>query len=1786
VAWLQPGVITFEMFNESFRTGACQSGWCDSTCTTTCANLTITGISPYTRCMYECFIKFVGEAPSQAAAASILLPSCTRPGEAQGACSAGADSEHRSAWTYWDGFDQVVGAPSKPQLQTFVKLCAAVLQTTTVNGSYATLNGSYSTSPKNAQHRSLFQSCASVDPASCSRCSNSTNSSCQTLNYHSPEPLFPFLVQVPSSRGASGGGPKYVIANDAGSALGEQGAFAAPQPPLYFSARDADGHRMTQEVVLMLSTTIVFNNSFGVHSTNMSLTTVSRRAYNIRCFLADLDSAGPGPMPWPSRQCVAGRRAGFACFSNGDCPSMGMTETQLENCSETWSKCREYEDASSTHMSGNALKFDFDFASVDLTNLTGSSRTPLFTQHVVVTYDLPTSDAHSPSLPQGAPVLWRSSPGAAAPLLFSAFPCDPGTVNRPPVFVTGLLSTDTRVLSEYTCTFKEPCEIPLFARDFRPDEEVQSSDEISIKAAVGFEELNRRSLFKPDGSACRGSGALFCIFKLDAQASRPATAGAITRCFVTLDVHDAASSPGQRTCSSLPYCIQIRYNVFPSWRGYDPRIPVPKAQLKTSEAQHACGAYVYLDWAGEFLYGVNAGVSDAVKSDTVILQYSSAQSNGLKQHFYDIPTSYIKRVDTYEAFLSVEDLLRMSPCMSTQCEFAFRLAFRHSVAADSAAPCNGELFYGPVSNSVMAVPTTRRRPDKSLIAAEWHNHILRIWDVTAARRGEPALATVSHCHSVTPGTLTVDSTGNRLFAIIERVRDDAASLRPHLLTVDLTNGKQRQIALEVDVSFRNVEYDEAADVILAIQFSAQQADPSSTAFLVSLDPETGNKTFISSLQEPVRTSISAFSRRERIYYFISQRNGNIQRISLPIAVTKGAENEVGADTAERRPAQHLLPMALHAASCSQCKGLCSSCENNVVHAMSFSEDERALYALEGPWPYVDDGNVTLSSYDPAQGALIRRISTTITGRDIAYAVAAFHVNMSDIVIVTSQGRYSSYNLASNTIVHEEARDLRIVGKIVHVERLQNRSPLITAMLPPSVLTNTSTQITVAGLNFGMRDLSPSIRFLPLLGAPENPTGSYDVPCKETSWLSDNALACRLPDPSAFEWIPDFDALVLQGLPVEAEVRVGSSRSNAAFVNTQLPPSWLPSESELLSSVLAFPRKLTISGEKFHEPFASYRSIFSGDVHLAASGPPTSYNRTHLTFELPAWLASAGEANISLRRMSSSVHSSWPDTIVHPMGSAVTRVRFAEAWEVVSIQTMEALQVALITITGSGFDTAANESYECVLQTNPNEYIRHDTPLPPAPSNKVTIRAEIHSHRLAACHVRWPFAAGKACLWFVHNGMPVPRYASGNSVSPACAEFVFTQGWSSLSPTQSSIGKTILTYINGFGFNASAEYFCEFSPLDRSIMNYPNAGFATTVPATVMNVTTLSCAVGPSVGEAAFPTALVTLSYLSEQGDVAAVTKHGAPQHYEWLPAVSSLRPSSSYAQGGIPLSVFGFGLPAGLRYECTFADPHNPEAFSAVSAFWRSSGILECLVPQWNYPAGRIKVDVSRRDSATDAAGSEETETFEFEYVEMVLSAQHTAWSYAAASDVAVIFTGLGFNPDKAYTCVFAANQTDPVSSENAMTADMVSLITSVDAEASSSTGITCPLIAWPYFSGEVRVSLLQGAAAVAGPGSIHRHPTFPGIPFLLELFSSTFVIRERWMDADPRAVFASGASITIAGHGFAGVASDYLCEFAQAGRGENLSFAVRASNASLARIICNLPPGLGFRVQGTGFKV
>jgi hypothetical protein len=67
----------------------------------------------------------------------------------------------------------------------------------------------------------------------------------------------------------------------------------------------------------------------------------------------------------------------------------------------------------------------------------------------------------------------------------------------------------------------------------------------------------------------------------------------------------------------------------------------------------------------------------------------------------------------------------------------------------------------------------------------------------------------------------------------------------------------------------------------------------------------------------------------------------------------------------------------------------------------------------------DDRLPPPNSYDTARGSLVRRKITSITGQDISFAVVSFNVNMSDIVIVSSRGRYTRYNLERNVSVHKE-----------------------------------------------------------------------------------------------------------------------------------------------------------------------------------------------------------------------------------------------------------------------------------------------------------------------------------------------------------------------------------------------------------------------------------------------------------------------------------------------------------------------------------------------------------------------------------------------------------------------------------------------------------------------------------------------------------------------------------------------------------------------------------------------
>ena len=706
---------------------------------------------------------------------SIMLPSCGLAGARAAACSVNSDPTQNLSWHYWQGLN-VSGLPHQHILQTYIPLC-----TKTGNGSVG--DGSWA----------VGSSCDGV-----------------RLNLHSPQPAFPFLIQVASTRGSA-------AVDDASttfksSLLGSQevygdGNFKAPHTPMYYRAHDADGDAMTDVVVPM-----------------QSAAAYAPRDYNVRCFLGGVDGAPLQPNRWPTRQCLAGRRKGFACSEDIECPSLespshrsshfeSLNESLSERCGETWSRCREYDEAGSTLIAGNLIKFDFDFTphvvtyntTLSCSNATcwdncraschdtsvltsyshahcmyacmhqapaptpflsddtcpsggnalvscNASRGAHFSQHLIFTLDSTRAPqaaaAHQPVMPT-----WATSPlTGASPLLFSAFPCDPGSENRPPTFVTGLDSTDTRVRTEYSCVIGEECEIPLFARDLSTDAEPrETTDDIAIEAALGFAPLDRHSLFRPDGSACRGRGALYCIYRLFAPedrglVTRASRESSYIRCFTTLDIHDAAAATDARSCSSLPLCVKIRITPLASWRALYRGIGVIKAFLEPDprEQQSFRGAHVYLRWiAAEVARVSSTNFTSALRKREVVVQFANRRVD-LEENYFDLAPELITVNTTSEAFIRIRDLLAASTCALTECEFVFRFKFRAqnpletSPGAGSADEAGYEMFHGPASNPLILVPRARAA-DKALLAAEWRSQVLRVWRVETARLG------AAHC---------------------------------------------------------------------------------------------------------------------------------------------------------------------------------------------------------------------------------------------------------------------------------------------------------------------------------------------------------------------------------------------------------------------------------------------------------------------------------------------------------------------------------------------------------------------------------------------------------------------------------------------------------------------------------------------------------------------------------------------------------------------------------------------------------------------------------------------------------------------------------------------------------------------------------------------------------------------------------------------------------------------------------------------------------------------------------
>ena len=1387
--------------------------------------------------------------------------------------------------------------------------------------------------------------------------------------------------------------------------------------------------------------------------------------------------------------------------------------------------------------------------------------------------------------------------GGAAAFLDGAG-CDAGTANRPPIFVTGLLSQERKVPTVFTCHTEQVCEIPLYVRDLTLESPPrQSFDHIAIEALFqgrgGHQEDTEMStLFTADGARCNGTGALHCVYKLKPMTAAPAT---YVRCFSAYDIHDAAAAPERRMCRSSPLCLKIRVIPGVLWLetfGLYKHISTLKVHLAMRERRRFRGAAVLFRWtdANNVEMG-GADVFKAIASQKLVFQYTcrqamEAQQDGsaasdkcsFEQRFFDIPPKLIELNGTNHAYIDTAELLRISVCTSRQCEFRFRL-FNQSIFGESAqVPYRGEFAYhGPVTNTLILSNVTRGA-DKALIVASWQSGLLRVLDAVAAKPGKNVLAHLD-CNPVTPGSFTFDSTGGRLFVIIES--DDSPEIEiMELVMIDISSGSiRRNISYGLNVSWRNIEYDEASDLIFAVEFSQATCNrtvsscthTSSHSSLISLSPNTGDKKRVTDLPAVPRMALTTYNRRDSVFFYVLQASTDVQRISL----------ELG------QPAQHLSPIKIGLEG----QGFSRVTSCNVVHAMSYNEVDGMLYTLEGPWPLLTGENrdlILLATYDGYLGNMLSRITTSLSGIDIAYAVVAFHVNMSSIIMISSRDTksrgYVVYDIDSNHTDRQDANAVGLVGTVIHVDRFHDRRPVLSALTSPSVHTDSSNQITIAGFNFGMRDDSPVMAFQPPIFWP----------CKNTAWLSDNILVCLLPEN------PDFIKRSLRDLSVDALVTIGTRRSNVLQATT-FTESWSQPTSPLSSNVLTFPRTLTILGSGFEESCKSYRMIFSNEIYLTRSGPPIFHNTTHMTFEIPAWLAPAAQCRLSLQRMGIDSLSEWPKHVIHHAGPPIS-FKFTQAWYRITPSMGRAGGATAVTFSGAGLDTSGNNDYSCAFRSDLLNF-------------SLTEQAVVLSHRQAVCQIEgWPVAAGRVSAWLFDGNAPVQRTVSTNAAHPLSLPFIFTKGWKSLRPTEGTITDNSLIHITGFGFNVSSAYVCIFSRTNDTVAKrygHRHTSVNQNVTAKVHNSTLLTCPVEQAVGKATFPLALVTILEIGEDSAAMSVYKQGDPEHYSWMPTWLSVQPSRAFASGGDVVQILGIGFPAHTFYECVFFQPQDPSLTTVlVNATWRSEEMIECVMPVWPHPAGDSRVRVRRRKYGPVSLTAIDLATFDFKIIEILLQSQHPAFAYSGVlagtldcisgeearglpspsdclnpapsplsctprahpisyqcvqipypwmtSPINVSFVGRGFDPASVYTCRLSAHQFDLTGTDDVNLKGM-RLNSTVFVAATSTELIICPLMSWPYFSGLVNLSLERDGTMIKG-GEM----------------SSQIVIKERWQQVKPRSLSATGTIVTVYGHGFGGVAADYTCEFSQANNHGHYSFTVNALNVSLHRITCHLPGGLG----------
>jgi hypothetical protein len=1516
-------------------------------------------------------------------------------------------------------------------------------------------------------------------------------------NFFSPVTVLPPLVEVavtPLTRrsGTSNAASRFTgLSHD-----GTNDHFFSPHPPFAAKAYDSDNNIMVQ-----------YNPESADGQAEMGV--FKKQRFEAACFLGvghsgsvagETIDEGIGMGPWPQTQCVGGDHDAATCNSSIQCRYHGA-------CSQLWSRCRSFLDldANPHRRQGNFLKFDFSFGGPQSGTPFGLANTPgRYSQHVLATAD--SGSMIGVGIGGGAALgkvpTWQQG-SSATYSIFSAYPCDSGVANQPPVFVVSATSHSTRVPTDVYCYFGEACIVPLYARDYEMNSEgfqtgLQTSDTVRLELATGFSSPYDTSLVHVNGSRCQDNGAVCCLLELvPAAGTSPGAAErgrTEVRCVVAVDLHESSDAPTKRTCRSMPLCIKIHFVPLTSSDGLVTELGAPNARVIAKALPHLENQL-------------------AVSWNTLSIERAAQLGNVTVEVLRDdasVPHTLPNMswpLDAREALVPVSALRAalMSNIKDAQSEnmTGMQLRFRVIITTKSET----RRFHGPWSTWMMVFQEPQSVPPLAVYAVSWASHRVSLWRLALMRNTTQSLS----CHNesrlnqtctekgnsdfahmsagyalvdtfssagLTQGAVAIDNTMRQIFLIVSEPGQGPAAFvyEPppihQLLVVDLsTSTVLRRLDLAIDPGvIWNVEFDEAQGQLVAASIVGEGSD--AVTRLVSIRTDSGAVSVLYELSSPVVFGVSAFDRYSRSYFFVE----TVRMRPRMFAMLSGALSE---------PFELESPQLAGAGEVA----------HRVALAMGFEAASGLLFALTSEWPGTDDSTVFLTRYDPSANRVVSISPTILRNSHVRFASFLFDFVQMQILVSqramdaragVERGRMLVYTYQHDSIASEDlgAMSPVMLSMVAH----EYRVPEVEIVIPSKVVADSSASvnITIVGSNFGVKPY-PSEVFLDMLR------------CVSVRSFSDSEITCTLEGDSKVEGVfrrgHDIASVDITTRVIDREGSRTKAFTFAEFWTHISPASSCVHESCLGS-------RITVYGRAFVADSLSnvygYRLLLTADERGVVSAPPVVGSENLLVFDAPLWTHSAGRCEVRLLHDPQSEKFATSFTghlaLLQHVTNQVANYTYRESWFAVAPTRGFASYQGEITVRGSGFDPERGD-YACEFD-----------------GFSGLVDAEPLSHREVRCRLPvWNQSAdGVTRIYLRNHGIRVSRYSEEPSDvlnTNVSASFFVVQTWDALDPSRSPVEGGVTMTVQGAGFHRRQSYACVFEDALNGL---------STVAAHVIDHTNITCTT-PHVARGATGTVMLVMDNHFNVG----------AYDFEFLPSGPRVVPTTARATGGTVVVVYAWGL---LDVNGTYACAFSALDYQVWSQNVTASSVesISCYTPFWGEAAGMISVRV------WSWAAGQFIVSLPFEMTALVHAIQPTR--VAAGEQVVYIITGVGLNRSSPeYLCELK----DPTTQMAVM---------SGPAAPANDTTMICPQMAWTFVGGQtVRARLVLGSALPSGDsgsGSGSHSASDSGSVFSdMPLDVTVFQVFAKVV---PSTVSACGvAVVTVVGAGFDDKElSKYSCVF------------------------------------------